>query len=69
MTDHATLGPSSAKRWMTCTSSVALNAESGIYETNEAAEEGTLAHSVLEEALKDALIKLGHSFEASTTGY
>ena len=62
--DHAVLGPSSAKRWMKCTSSVQLNAESGIYSTNEAAEEGTLAHSVLEDELKNALIKLGHSFEA-----
>lgn len=65
MTDngHAVLGPSSAKRWMTCTASVELIEKEGKHGTNAAAEEGTAAHTVLELSLLTQLVAKGHIFE------
>lgn len=48
---HAILSPSSASRWLACTPSARLEHEMP-YTTSEAAEEGTLAHSLSELILK-----------------
>ena len=45
MAEHAVLSASSAKKWLNCTGSVAM--ESIIpYEENEFAKEGTVAHKL-----------------------
>lgn len=50
-TDHSKLGPSSAHRWLHCTPSASL--ESKFPSTSSKyAEEGTLAHSIVEERLQ-----------------
>lgn len=49
--DHALLGPSSAKRWMTCTPSARMEAMLP-NESSEAADEGTLAHELAEGKLR-----------------
>ncbi|MFI3175661.1 MAG: DUF2800 domain-containing protein [Bacillota bacterium] len=57
--DHAKLSPSSAKKWLNCTISTAL--ESGVAEEKSAyAEEGTVAHTLGELKLKLELKKLSH---------
>jgi len=57
MSDHALLGPSKSKQWLTCTPSV--RAETGYpNESNEAAEEGTLAHDICEVLIKERLGKI-----------
>lgn len=48
---HAILSPSSASRWLACTPSARLEHEMP-YTTSDAAEEGTLAHSLSELILK-----------------
>ena len=47
MTDHATLSPSSAERWINCPPSARINAEAGGRETVFTLE-GTLAHALAE---------------------
>jgi RecB family exonuclease len=55
MSDHATLSPSSASRWMACPGSVPLIATLPVGDrTSDAAEEGTHAHAALEHCLKEA---------------
>jgi Protein of unknown function (DUF2800) len=55
MSDHFELSPSSAHRWMRCPGSVALSR--GIEDRgSEAADEGTLAHSIAAEVLIDSHI-------------
>ena len=51
MTFHARLSPSGADRWMTCTSSVQLEAP---YEDKSStfADEGTVAHALAEQCLR-----------------
>lgn len=49
---HAFLGPSSAKRWLTCTRSAHF-ARDVPNEASAAAEEGTLAHEVAELAVRE----------------
>lgn len=49
--DHAKLGPSNALRWLNCTASASLE-ERFPNTTSKYAEEGTLAHSIVEERLK-----------------
>ncbi|MFI3175494.1 MAG: DUF2800 domain-containing protein [Bacillota bacterium] len=57
--DHAKLSLSSAKKWLNCTISTAL--ESGVAEEKSAyAEEGTVAHTLGELKLKLELKKLSH---------
>ena len=52
MNKHSKLAPSSASRWLTCTASVAAIAEADIEETtSDAAEEGSLAHTLAELCL------------------
>jgi len=51
MSAHAILGPSSAKRWLTCTPSAALEATFPP-STSRYAEEGTLAHKIAELMLR-----------------
>lgn len=54
MSDHAKLSPSSAYRWFVCPGSVAATA--GMPDdSNEYAREGTAAHSLGEQALRDGL--------------
>lgn len=53
---HATLGPSSAKRWMTCPGSVAAIAACPVQDTtSEAAAEGTAAHALAEILLRERI--------------
>lgn len=53
---HATLGPSSAKRWMTCPGSVAAVAAAPVDDTpSEAAAEGTAAHALAEILLRERI--------------
>lgn len=53
---HATLGPSSAKRWMTCPGSVAAIAACPVEDTaSEAAAEGTAAHALAEILLRERI--------------
>ena len=53
---HAKLGPSSAKRWMTCPGSVAAIAECPVEDTtSEAAAEGTAAHALAEILLRERI--------------
>lgn len=54
MADHAILSPSSAERWLNCTPSARLEQEFP-ESTNDAADEGTLAHSLGELLIKNAL--------------
>lgn len=61
---HAKLGPSAAKRWMTCTASYALIEKTGaVSESGPAALEGSAAHTVLEAVLMRRLMEVGHRFE------
>lgn len=53
---HATLGPSAAKRWMTCPGSVAAIMECPVEDTtSEAAAEGTAAHALAEILLRERI--------------
>ena len=53
---HATLGPSAAKRWMTCPGSVAAIAACPVEDTtSEAAAEGTAAHALAEILLRERI--------------
>lgn len=53
---HAALGPSSAKRWMTCPGSVAAVAAAPVDDTSsEAAAEGTAAHALAEILLRERI--------------
>ena len=53
---HATLGPSAAKRWMTCPGSVAAIAACPVEgTTSEAAAEGTAAHALAEILLRERI--------------
>lgn len=53
---HAKLGPSSAKRWMTCPGSVAAIAACPVENTtSEAAAEGTAAHALAEILLRERI--------------
>ena len=53
---HAKLGPSAAKRWMTCPGSVAAIAACPVEDTtSEAAAEGTAAHALAEILLKERI--------------
>ena len=53
---HATLGPSSAERWMTCPGSVAAIAACPVEGTaSEAAAEGTAAHALAEILLRERI--------------
>ena len=45
---HSTLGPSSAKRWMSCPGSVALSAQVPALPASQFAAEGTVAHQLAE---------------------
>lgn len=71
---HATLGPSSAKRWMYCTKSIALidqlKQEGKIPEstTSDAAEEGTAAHTIFEHRASYRIMTLGHVLPMGTIG-
>ncbi len=59
MSDHAKLSPSSAKKWLNCTISTAL--ESTVEEeTSIYAEEGTTAHTLGELKIKKELAKISH---------
>lgn len=53
---HATLGPSSAARWLTCPGSVRLAAAMPERPAGEAAEEGTAAHALAEIRLRDYVL-------------
>lgn len=50
---HATLGASSAKRWMNCPASIRLAADLPPSPTNKYAAKGTVAHAVGEAAIRD----------------
>lgn len=53
---HSALGPSSAKRWMTCPGSVAAVAAAPVDDTpSEAAAEGTAAHALAEILLTERI--------------
>ena len=53
---HAKLGPSAAKRWMTCPGSVAAIAACPVEDTaSEAAAEGTAAHALAEILLRERI--------------
>lgn len=53
---HASLGPSSAKRWMTCPGSVAAIAAAPVEDLpSEAAAEGTAAHALAEILLRERI--------------
>ena len=52
---HAQLSPSSAERWFTCPGSVVLS-EGMPSRTSAHAEEGTLAHSIAEAALRGEIV-------------
>ena len=53
---HAKLGPSAAKRWMTCPGSIAAIAACPVEDTpSEAAAEGTAAHALAEILLKERI--------------
>ena len=58
MSAHAILGPSSAKRWLTCTPSAALEATFPPT-SSKFADEGTLAHRLAEMLLRNALMVAG----------
>ena len=52
MSEHAKLSPSASKRWLNCTGSVRLS--EGVQQTSSAAaDEGTTAHFIAEEVLKN----------------
>lgn len=53
--NHALLGASSAHRWLACTPSVKWEQHFPEPKTSEAAEEGTLAHAVAEEHMRQLL--------------
>lgn len=61
---HATLGPSSADRWMTCTASVEHCRQHGVVRNSDQAQEGSLAHEVFELDMLAALRALGLSVRA-----
>ncbi len=54
---HSDLSPSSAKRWMNCPGSVALEAKSPPQETKYAAAEGTVAHILAEKYASGAITR------------
>lgn len=74
MSEHARLSPSAASRWATCTASVRaieaarLDGSLGPDEPNDAADEGTAAHTIREECLTlgiDAYDFIGTSVEVN----
>ena len=54
MNKHSDIGASSAFRWMACPGSVSLSKKAPPQEPNEAAEEGTAAHMLLEACISNA---------------
>lgn len=65
-TTHALLSPSASKRWMSCTPSARLEAEVPRRETPYS-REGTIAHSVAEILLREALKADNELFKGHTT--
>ncbi len=61
---HATLGPSSAARWLTCTASVEMAAKAPKPKESDFAREGTIAHSLAEvEARREFQLSGHESYE------
>src|ERR1700750_2753441 len=61
---HAELGPSSAKRWMTCPGSVRMSR--GLEnKSSRYAEEGTEAHALAEKILRGRLERTPENVEAA----
>lgn len=65
MTTHSELSPSSAKRWMTCPGSVQLS-RGIVEEPSVYAQEGTLAHALLEHMLVNQQRDTAAPFEVGT---
>ena len=64
-TKHATLGPSSAARWITCTASVEMAAKAPPPKESDFAREGTIAHSLAEvEARREFKLPGPETYEA-----
>lgn len=62
---HATLGPSSAARWLTCTASVEMAQKAPPPKESDSAREGTIAHSLAEVEARRAFKLPGHeTYEA-----
>ena len=62
---HATLGPSSAARWLTCTASVEMAAKAPKPRESDFAREGTIAHSLAEvEARREFRLPGHESYES-----
>nr|DAY20133.1 MAG TPA: Protein of unknown function (DUF2800) [Caudoviricetes sp.] len=62
---HATLGPSSAARWLTCTASVEMAQKAPPPKESDFAREGTIAHSLAEVEARRAFKLPGHeTYEA-----
>lgn len=65
-TTHALLSPSASKRWMSCTPPARLEVEVPRRETSYS-REGTIAHSVAEILLREALKADNELFKGHTT--
>lgn len=65
---HATLGPSSAARWLTCTASVEMAAKAPKPKESDFAREGTIAHSLAEvEARREFQLPGHETYESDVT--